>query len=105
MLENFFPSAYEPFKFENGIYALPETQNFNVMFYRKDILEELKIDVPNTWEDLIAILPIIQQNNMAVAIPTTERVIGNASSPDLSSFLHCYIKMVVPYIVRMGVLH
>lgn len=86
VLEDFFPSAYEPFKFEDGIYALPETQNFNVMFYRKDILEELEIEVPNTWEELIAVLPIIQQNNMAVAIPSTERTIGNTSSPDLSSF-------------------
>lgn len=86
VLENFYKSAYEPFKFEDGIYALPETQNFNVMFYRKDILKELKIDVPHTWDELIAILPIIQQNNMSVAIPTTERVIGNTSSPDLSSF-------------------
>jgi ABC-type glycerol-3-phosphate transport system substrate-binding protein len=85
VLKNFKASAYTPYQFEGGIYALPETQNFNVMFYRKDILEELKIEVPNTWEDLIAILPIIQQNNMSVAIPSTERTLNNVSNPDLSS--------------------
>lgn len=87
VLEDFYPSAYEPYRFEGGIYALPETQNYNVLFYRKDILEELGVEVPNTWEDLITMLPTIQQENMSVAIPSTERVIGNVSMPDLSSFL------------------
>ncbi|MGF7142103.1 ABC-type glycerol-3-phosphate transport system substrate-binding protein [Anaerotaenia torta] len=85
VLKDFRKSAYTPFLFEDGIYALPETQNFNVLFYRKDILDQLEIQVPETWDDLIAILPIIQQNNMSVAIPTTERVLNNSSNPDLSS--------------------
>ncbi|MBB5197208.1 extracellular solute-binding protein [Anaerocolumna cellulosilytica] len=86
VLNDYYPSAYTPFYFEEGIYALPETQNFNVMFYRKDIFKELGIELPNTWDELINILPTIQQNNMNVAVPTTERVINNVSSPDLSSF-------------------
>ena len=49
-------------------YALPETQNFTMLFYRKDIFEELGITVPNTWDDLDAILPVIQENNMQVGI-------------------------------------
>lgn len=86
VLEEFYPSAYESFKFEGGIYALPETQNFNVLFYRKDIMEELELEIPQTWDELINMLPIIQQKNMQVAIPTTERVINNVSNPDLSTF-------------------
>ncbi len=85
VLKDFRKSAYTPFLFEDGIYALPETQNFNVLFYRKDILDQLGIQVPGTWDDLIAILPVLQQNNMSVAIPTTERVLNNSSNPDLSS--------------------
>lgn len=86
VLANFYPSAYTPFIFEDGIYGLPETQNFNVLFYRKDILEELELEIPNTWQDLIAILPTIQQNNMSVAIPSTERTLNNVSNPDLSTY-------------------
>lgn len=86
VLKNYYKSAYTPFYFEDGLYGLPETQNFNVMFYRTDIMEELGIELPQTWDDLINILPTIQQNNMNVAIPTTERVINNVSNPDLSSF-------------------
>jgi ABC-type glycerol-3-phosphate transport system substrate-binding protein len=100
VLQDFVPSAYTPFFFGDGLYALPETQNFNVMFYRKDILEELGLQIPQTWDDLIAMLPIIQQNNMNVAIPTTERTLNNVSNPDLSGFLLCYIRTVERYMMN-----
>jgi ABC-type glycerol-3-phosphate transport system substrate-binding protein len=82
ILEGFYPSAYAAYWFEGGLYALPETQNYNVLFYRKDILEELGLAVPQTWDDVIDALPVIQQNNMNIAIPSTERVAG----ADLSGF-------------------
>lgn len=58
---------------ENGnelhkAFGLPETQNFSMMFYRKDVFEELKIKVPNTWDEFDQILPVIQENNMSVGI-------------------------------------
>lgn len=71
VLEQFYPSAYEPFKFEGGIYGLPETQTFNVLFYRKDIMEELDLEIPDTWSDIINILPTIQSNNMSVGMHYT----------------------------------
>ena len=83
----YYESAYIPYQFEDGIYALPETQNYNVLFYRTDILEELNLEMPNTWDDLINMLSTIQQNNMSVAIPSVERKIGNASNPDLSALI------------------
>ncbi|MBE7065595.1 MAG: extracellular solute-binding protein [Ruminococcaceae bacterium] len=44
-------------------YSFPETQIWNAMFYRTDILEELEIDVPETWDDIYEILPILQEHN------------------------------------------
>ncbi len=82
VLKSYYASAYEPFWFEGGLYGLPETQTFNVMFYREDILEELGLEVPQTWEELIYMLPTIQQNNMNVAIPSTQ----NTGGSDLSAF-------------------
>lgn len=82
ILEAYYPSAYRPYEFENGLYALPETQTYNVMFYREDILEELGLEAPQTWEELIYMLPTIQQNNMNVAIPSTQ----NTAGADLSAF-------------------
>ncbi len=52
----------------NEVYALPETQNFSMMFYRTDIFAELGISVPKTWEDFDDILPYIQANNMTVGL-------------------------------------
>lgn len=80
VLSAFYPSAYTSFEFENGIYAIPETQSYNMLFYRKDIMEELGLKIPQTWNDLINILPTIQGNNMSVGIPT----VGNALTPNLS---------------------
>ena len=65
----FYESAITPMMYEGGVYGLPETQDFPVLFYRSDILEELGLEVPNTWEDLIAMLPTIQGNNMSVGVP------------------------------------
>ena len=65
----FYPSALTPVTYNDGIYALPETQEFSVLFYRTDIMEELGLTPPDTWDDLIAELPTIQGNNMSVGIP------------------------------------
>ncbi len=52
----------------NKVFALPETQDFKLMFYRTDIFGELGIKAPNTWDELDDILPYIQANNMTVGL-------------------------------------
>ncbi|MCQ6559093.1 extracellular solute-binding protein [Paenibacillus mendelii] len=59
--KQFLPGSLLPFHYDKGDYALPETIMFNVMFYRKDILEELKLKVPETWNDIYDLLPTLQQ--------------------------------------------
>ena len=49
-------------------YGLPETQDFPMMFYRKDILADLGIDIPKTWDDVLAAVPILQANNMQIGL-------------------------------------
>ncbi|MDR0320382.1 MAG: extracellular solute-binding protein [Treponema sp.] len=85
IIKELHPSVVIPFMFQGGVYALPETQYFHVMFYRKDIFEELNISIPNTWDDLINILPIIQKSNMNVGIPSVATNIQ--TSIDFSNFL------------------
>lgn len=46
---------------EDGVYALPETFNFNVLFYRKDILENIGVEVPNSYEDVLKMLPTLHR--------------------------------------------
>ncbi|MDR0273029.1 MAG: extracellular solute-binding protein [Clostridiales bacterium] len=66
-----------------GFYGIPETQTFNLMFYRTDILGEMGFDAPESWDDVLAMMPLLQRNNMAVGIPP----IGNAMAPDISGFM------------------
>lgn len=60
----FYPSAIEPFSFNGGVYALPETQVFPVMFYRTDVLEQLKLKVPQTWDEVSNCLTELSNVNM-----------------------------------------
>lgn len=85
ILPRFTESSYKQYGLDGALYALPETMTFQMMFYRKDIMEELELELPNTWEDLIAILPTIQCNNMSVGIPSAAGSSGVATS-DLSMY-------------------
>lgn len=87
-------SSYEQYALDGHIYAIPETQTFNVMFYRTDVMEELGLEPPDTWQELIEMMPTIQGNNLSVGIPTaagssttataTTAIASNA--PDLSLY-------------------
>jgi ABC-type glycerol-3-phosphate transport system substrate-binding protein len=79
------PSVIVPFTFQGGVYGLPETQYFHVMFYRKDIFEELNLPIPDTWDELINILPVIQKNNMNVGVPSVATNVQ--ANIDFSNFL------------------
>ncbi len=70
VLSHYSESSYEQYRLDDHIYGVPETQTFNVMFYRKDVLEELGLTPPNTWQELIEMLPTIQGNNLSIGIPT-----------------------------------
>lgn len=73
-LLNLFPeAAMIQYKYKDGVYALPETITFPMMFYRKDILENLGIEMEKvkTWKDLIGLLPIIQRSNMQISMQPT----------------------------------
>ena len=94
VLSHYSPSSYEQYRLDEHIYGVPETQTFNVMFYRKDVLEELGLPVPQTWQELIEEMPTIQGNNLSVGIPTAAGSSATATAstsimsnvPDLSMY-------------------
>ena len=69
---NFYEGAETPYIYKDGIYALPDTQNFFVMFYRKDILEKMNLEVPTTWDDFLSVTGILQRNKMNTYLPYTK---------------------------------
>jgi len=67
--KNFYPGSLLPYLYEEHCYGLPETLDFYVLFYRTDIINYLKIPIPNTWEDVKTILPELQRNGMNFYLP------------------------------------
>lgn len=67
--EDFYDFEWEPYKFRDGIYAIPETQIFDMLFYRTDIFEMLDIEVPETWDEFYGALKTLQLNNYEVGVP------------------------------------
>lgn len=65
----FMDSAKIPLQYNGKAYALPETQVFPVLFYRKDILAELNLPIPETWEDIYEMIPVLQKQNMTFGLP------------------------------------
>lgn len=69
VLKRFQSGAEIPYRYKDGLYALPDTQTFYMMFYRKDILNELGVKVPETWDNFKEASKILMRNNMSVWLP------------------------------------
>ncbi|MCG8502846.1 MAG: extracellular solute-binding protein [Firmicutes bacterium] len=65
-------SAFEAVTFRNRIYGIPEQQIFMMLFHRNDILAQLGIEIPKTWDDAKSIIPILHMNNYDFFIPTVQ---------------------------------
>nr|WP_019640192.1 extracellular solute-binding protein [Paenibacillus fonticola] len=69
--QRFRDSAMLPYQYEQGVYALPEQQTFSMLFYRKDIMEELKLTVPQTWDEVYSMLSVLSKGHMQFGLPLT----------------------------------
>lgn len=65
----FHPAAVEPYTYKGKTYALPETFTFPMFFYRTDIFEELGLKEPESWDDIIEMIPDLQKKNLSMAFP------------------------------------
>lgn len=74
VLGRFYDSAWEAFSFDGAVYALPETQTFPVMFYRKDILNELGMEIPQTWDEVKVAMSVLAKNQMEFGMLPSEQI-------------------------------
>ena len=81
--------AAAPYTYNGKTYALPDTQNFMLMFYRTDVLEELGLEVPKTWDEFLYCATIIQRNNMNVYVPFTQITTSTTVNAGIGN-LHLY---------------
>ena len=69
--ERFSSTATDPYRIEDGVYGLPETESFFMMFTRDDILSRFGVDKPETWDDFTDCLQILQLNGLYAGVPYT----------------------------------
>ena len=60
----FATGAMVPYVYNEGVYAVPETLDFAAIIYRTDIFSSLNLPVPDTWDDLRDLLPVLQRYGM-----------------------------------------
>ena len=102
VLKEFAPSTYRQYTLDDSLYALPETLFYNVMFYRKDVLEDLELEVPQTWKELIEMLPTIQGNNLSVGIPTAAGSSGSAAASTAVASAQADLSMYFTLLYQQG---
>ncbi len=82
----FSEAICEPLRLGKSLYALPETETFYMMFYRTDILKDLGLSVPKTWEDFLVVTTELQKNNLATGLPNTQEAFAMFLSQSGGSF-------------------
>lgn len=68
----FFKGATTSFTLNDGVYAIPDTVDYYMLFVRTDILEDLGIslDQLNDWDTILSdVLPVLQINSLAFGVP------------------------------------
>jgi len=66
----FANQATVPLTLYGKLYGIPENMSFYMMFYRKDILAELDLTVPNTWDDFYQMIYTLQSNKLEIGFPS-----------------------------------
>ncbi len=70
VIKRFPQAAIDTLTLYGETFGLPNTMTFLMMFYRMDILADLNVEVPKTWDELKSIIPVLQTNNMTIGFPS-----------------------------------
>lgn len=68
-LKNYNKWLYYPAQWEGKLYGFPMTTSVPAVFYRTDIMKEMGLRVPETWDDVVYISTMMQKKNLEVGIP------------------------------------
>ncbi|MGN1370523.1 MAG: extracellular solute-binding protein [Aristaeellaceae bacterium] len=63
-------------RYGEGAYGIPEQVSFQMLFYREDVLEELGLDVPTTWTEIMEMIPVLNRENYDFYMPSTRVATG-----------------------------
>ncbi len=68
--KRFASEAMVPATFRGGVYGLPLTMGWSMMFVRKDILDTYELKVPETWDDIYHAAKVLHRNHREIGIGT-----------------------------------
>ncbi len=71
-------------KGEFHTYGLPQTLDFYMMFYRSDVMHDVGVEIPKTWQELRDILPALQTSDLEIGMPSS-LMVGSATSYEVQS--------------------
>lgn len=63
------PAALKTCTLYGTTYAMPKTMDFPMMFYRTDILAELGLEIPETWNELYDMMNVLQNKKLEIGMP------------------------------------
>ncbi|MCL2456058.1 MAG: extracellular solute-binding protein [Defluviitaleaceae bacterium] len=81
--QRFPDAAMVPYTFGEKSFALPETITFPMLFYRRDILGEIGLAPPDTWDDVSIAIEHLAIHHMEFGIP-----VGDAPMNSYAIFLY-----------------
>lgn len=68
IVTEFTEASLVPLSLYGETYGLPDSLSFPMMFYRKDVLADLGIEIPQTWDDVLSAVTVLQANNMEIGL-------------------------------------
>lgn len=93
--QRFYQSSLDSAGFQGGIYGIPEQTTFMMMFTRDDILAELGLLPPETWTELLEMIPQLQKNNYNVYIPNVQQTENSLIGTSIDYNMHLYQSLVL----------
>ncbi len=63
--------ASRMYTYNGGVYGIPLTNSFPMMFCRTDILSELGLSAPESWDELEEMMPVLNENGLTVGLGQT----------------------------------
>jgi len=67
--QRFHHEAMVPYTFDGRVFGLPETMTYAMMFCRKDVLHEIGLEIPETWDEVRSAIAHLSQFHMEFGIP------------------------------------
>lgn len=81
VMSRFNANAVRPYQYKGKTYGVPETFSFPMLFYRQDIMDELGLDIPQTWDEVYDCIVKLNMNSMMFGIPGT-----STTAPSISTY-------------------